>query len=172
MKVCCKAKHMDASSFIVLRAAISCGMWPGRIPGAAVGLSILTGKTHTRSHEQLRLGTLTGFQYFSCYLRGREELLVTINREAPTAAGHPESPGQGGLSIAPSPRKPISPDPLGKPPASPASREITAASDTECVFLIGAYQRYKSPFVWLRSGHLDAYTGPRPPPLARLRILQ
>ena len=129
---------------------------------------------------QLRLGTLTGFQYFSCYLRGREELLVTINREAHSAAGHLGSPGQGGLSIAPSPspRKPISPDPLGKPPASPASREITAASDTECVFLIGAYQRYKSPFVWLRSGHLDAYTGARAsawlpyPPLASLHLLE
>ena len=31
---------------------------------------------------------------------------------------------------------------MGKPPASPASREITAASETECVFLIGAYQRF------------------------------
>ena len=40
-------------------------------------------------HAQLRLGTLTGFQYFSCYLRGRQELLVTINREAPTVDGHP-----------------------------------------------------------------------------------
>ena len=38
---------------------------------------------------QLRLGTLTGFQYFSCYLRGREELLVTINRESPTVEEHP-----------------------------------------------------------------------------------
>ena len=92
--------------------------------------------------SQLRLGTLTGFQYFSCYLRGREELLVTINREAPAVdAGHLGSPTHGALQVAPSPRKPISPDPMGKPPASPASREITAAGDTECVFLIGAYQR-------------------------------
>jgi hypothetical protein len=41
------------------------------------------------------------------------------------------------MQVAPSPRKPISPDPMGKPPASPASREITAAGDSECVFLIG-----------------------------------
>lgn len=41
------------------------------------------------------------------------------------------------IQVAPSPRKPISPDPMGKPPASPASREITAAGDSECVFLIG-----------------------------------
>jgi len=55
-----------------------------------------------------------------------------------------DSPGQGGATaVAPSPRKPISPDPMGKPPASPASREMTSAADTECVFLIGAYQRYQ-----------------------------
>ena len=95
---------------------------------------------------QLRLGTLTGFQYFSCYLRGREELLVTINREVPAATGgHLGSPGDVTASPSPapspSPHKPISPDPLGKPPASPASREITNAADTECVFLAGVQQR-------------------------------
>jgi hypothetical protein len=60
---------------------------------------------------------------------------------APAVPCPARSPQQG-LQVAPSPRKPISPDPMGKPPASPASREITAASETECVFLIGAYQRY------------------------------
>ena len=65
------------------------------------------------------------------YLTAPAPLLIHLSR----------SPQQG-LQVAPSPRKPISPDPMGKPPASPASREITSASDNECVFLVGAYQRY------------------------------
>jgi hypothetical protein len=33
------------------------------------------------SKELLRVGTLKGFLHFHCYLRGREELMVTIPRE-------------------------------------------------------------------------------------------
>ena len=38
------------------------------------------------SKELLRVGTLKGFKYFSCYLRGREELLVEIRKVRHTAA--------------------------------------------------------------------------------------
>jgi hypothetical protein len=33
------------------------------------------------SKELLRVGTLKGFLHFHCYLRGREELVVTIPKE-------------------------------------------------------------------------------------------
>jgi len=72
-------------------------------------------------------------QHDGMWCRGGTEVSTFIS---PAQGGAP-----GGVQVAPSPRKPISPDPMGKPPASPASREITAAGDTECVFLIGAYQR-------------------------------
>ena len=61
------------------------------LSGDAVGGLFVNGEVESDDEkvEQLRLGTLTGFQYFSCYLRGREELLITINREAPAQAGSP-----------------------------------------------------------------------------------
>lgn len=34
--------------------------------------------------ELLRVGTLKGFKYFSCYLRGREELLIEIQKVSPS----------------------------------------------------------------------------------------
>ena len=40
------------------------------------------------SKDLLRVGTLKGFKYFSCYLRGREELLVEIKKV-------PSSPNPG-----------------------------------------------------------------------------
>ncbi len=40
----------------------------------------------TFSKEMLRLGTLRGFVHFTCYLRGREELLVTIKRSSEEAS--------------------------------------------------------------------------------------
>mmetsp|Transcript_17048 Transcript_17048/g.34117 ORF Transcript_17048/g.34117 Transcript_17048/m.34117 type:complete len:244 (+) Transcript_17048:130-861(+) len=113
------------------------------------------------SKEMLRVGTLRGFMNFSCYLRGREELLITISKRPTTeidnaSAANPTVPLQ-----AMSPAKPINSDPTGKPPASPAARDALTAnsSETECVYLLGAYQRYKSPFVWLRGGNLDQYSG-------------
>lgn len=131
---CASPRRLAASDG--LRGAVSArGRWP-----------VADARVACARGWQLRLGTLTGFQYFSCYLRGREELLVTINREVPAATGgHLGSPGDVTKSPSPapspSPHKPISPDPLGKPPASPASREITNAADTECVFRAGVQQR-------------------------------
>ncbi|EKX35043.1 hypothetical protein GUITHDRAFT_118793 [Guillardia theta CCMP2712] len=119
------------------------------------------------SKEMLRIGTLQGFKHFKCYLRGREELLVTVPRvlvqtaeatEAEAAASYGIISVSSNELYSSSPAKRISPDNRGRAPASPADKETARASELECVFLIGAYVRYKSPYVWLRSGDLDGYT--------------
>mmetsp|Transcript_52884 Transcript_52884/g.125851 ORF Transcript_52884/g.125851 Transcript_52884/m.125851 type:complete len:239 (+) Transcript_52884:226-942(+) len=116
------------------------------------------------SKDMLRFGTLQGFACFTMYLRGREELLLTVRNHAVASEGEATDAGGSMLfsaaqaAVPPSPARICSPDTNGKPPASPAGKEHIAQED-HCVFLIGAYQRYKSPFVWLRSGKLDTYVG-------------
>eukprot|EP00741_Cyanophora_paradoxa_P021271 tig00021348_g20531.t1 len=99
--------------------------------------------------DSLRFGCLKGFKYFSLYLRGREELLVTVTNKAERSDA-PFSPSK------PSPSRATYFHSLddGLPPASPSEREAAdAAPSDETVFLIGGYARYKCPYVWLRSNH-------------------
>jgi len=117
--------------------------------------------------DMLKMGTLRGFLHFSCYLRGREELLVTIPRYAPPEQAQffdQQTQGRNGIPslegvelYASSPLQTrVSPDVKGMPPASPAQPwEEGAENSTHNVFLIGGYTRYKSPFVWLRSGSVE-----------------
>mmetsp|Transcript_13379 Transcript_13379/g.31339 ORF Transcript_13379/g.31339 Transcript_13379/m.31339 type:complete len:282 (-) Transcript_13379:217-1062(-) len=124
--------------------------------------------------DMMKMGTLRGFLHFSCYLRGREELLVTIPRYAPpeqphyfdqevqgnsTAAAIPALDGVELYSSSPMQTR-VSPDVKGMPPASPAQSpgEGDGGNANNNVFLIGGYTRYKSPFVWLRSGTLEGYS--------------
>mmetsp|Transcript_4962 Transcript_4962/g.8639 ORF Transcript_4962/g.8639 Transcript_4962/m.8639 type:complete len:228 (+) Transcript_4962:32-715(+) len=86
----------------------------------------------------LRLGNFKCFHHFQLYLKGREELVVTVHS-----------------GVLPSPRviqfKAIkagaSSNPL--PPASPA--QVDGRNPDTTVFLIGAYAKYNWPYVWLRS---------------------
>jgi len=73
----------------------------------------------------LSLGCLKGFKLFSLYLRGREELLVTIGSTDNTQ------------------KKDV--DEFG--------------GSNNVVFLVGAYARYKCPFVWVRSNHTQLPSG-------------
>eukprot|EP00242_Pyramimonas_sp_CCMP2087_P007757 CAMPEP_0198218126 /NCGR_PEP_ID=MMETSP1445-20131203/67554_1 /TAXON_ID=36898 /ORGANISM="Pyramimonas sp., Strain CCMP2087" /LENGTH=216 /DNA_ID=CAMNT_0043895035 /DNA_START=259 /DNA_END=909 /DNA_ORIENTATION=+ len=90
----------------------------------------------------LRFGCLGEFKHFGLYLRGREELLVTVRHNA-------------SLDMCPTPKITRSAT-FGErsehvPPASPATREMQQIDPKETVFLIGAYARYNWPYVWLRS---------------------
>eukprot|EP00899_Mesostigma_viride_P004104 jgi/Mesvir1/13695/Mv02128-RA.1 len=84
----------------------------------------------------LRFGTLRHFRHFSLYLRGREELLVNLHAN-PSAA---RAPGFSMMSTV-----------GGLPPASPATSDVGEDTGSDIVFLIGAYARYKWPYVWLRT---------------------
>ena len=104
--------------------------------------------------ETSRLGTLRGFKHFEVELRGREELLVTLQ-----------------IGSEPSPSVEIEPMAQSNalPPASPCNRERESPrwgdlkpSDLglaqKVVFLVGGYAHYNCPYVWVREGH--ALLGP------------
>uniref|UniRef100_A0A7S0RIM6 DUF7886 domain-containing protein n=1 Tax=Chlamydomonas leiostraca TaxID=1034604 RepID=A0A7S0RIM6_9CHLO len=89
----------------------------------------------------LRMGNIKCFAHFHLYLKGREELVVTVFTGAQAS--------------------PRAPQPLFKaidttgnnqfPPASPATHELDVNNPEVTVFLIGAYAKYNWPYVWLRS---------------------
>lgn len=100
--------------------------------------------------ECLRFGCLKEFVHFSLYLRGREELLVTVHANTVSNTGTPSK-----FSVPPSPIKMmLLENPADKsfhvPPASPAGHE-GEKDENESMFLLGGYARYKCPYVWLRS---------------------
>eukprot|EP00877_Chromochloris_zofingiensis_P014362 jgi/Chrzof1/917/Cz01g33160.t1 len=89
----------------------------------------------------LRVGNMKCFAHFSLYLKGREELVVTVYH---------------GL-LSPRTPPPITRVPTvgtatnALPPASPASHESDVNNPEVTVFLIGAYAKYNWPYVWMRS---------------------
>mmetsp|Transcript_44128 Transcript_44128/g.112628 ORF Transcript_44128/g.112628 Transcript_44128/m.112628 type:complete len:237 (-) Transcript_44128:116-826(-) len=86
----------------------------------------------------LRFGNLRCFTHFSLYLKGREEVLVTVYHGATSPQASPPfgMVGMGANTL---------------PPASPATREMGIDIPGETMFLVGAYARYSCPYVWLRS---------------------
>lgn len=98
------------------------------------------------------MGCVRGFCYFSLYLRGREELLVSVQ---PTRSpdGNDDAPFLMRAGSSAGGSTPLF-DATGVrlPPASPADARTPASrSDATTVFLVAGYARYKCPFVWLRS---------------------
>lgn len=90
--------------------------------------------------DSLRVGTLKCFAHFALYLKGREELLVTVfHGLLPSHA-----PPMARISISGTMGQ-------GLPPASPASHEQDVHNPEVTVFLVGAYAKYDWPYVWLRS---------------------
>lgn len=90
----------------------------------------------------LRFGNLKCFQHFQLYLKGREELVVTVftgGVTSPRAAAPVFKAIQAGSSAN------------QLPPASPAAHELDVHNSEVTVFLIGAYAKYNWPYVWLRS---------------------
>ncbi|KAI8477151.1 MAG: hypothetical protein J3K34DRAFT_453096 [Monoraphidium minutum] len=90
----------------------------------------------------LRLGNLKCFSHFSLYLKGREELVVTIFHGLIPASQQPPIARVGSVGGAAN---------NALPPASPASHEHDVSNPEVTVFLIGAYAKYNWPYVWLRS---------------------
>ncbi|KAM4747318.1 uncharacterized protein WCC33_004895 [Rhinophrynus dorsalis] len=102
------------------------------------------------------LGSLQGFRYFQPWLRGREEILLTVVNEDLNC---PSLRSPVSLSSDSSCHIPV----IGAdhthrasghlPPASPCDREI-AIPETHCtLFLLAAYAKYGRPYVWVRSNH-------------------
>lgn len=88
----------------------------------------------------LRVGALKCFTHFHLYLKGREELVVTV------FTGAQSSPRN-----LPPFQAINSSNGNAFPPASPANNELDVHNPEVTVFLIGAYAKYNFPYVWLRS---------------------
>ncbi|KAM8972617.1 uncharacterized protein RCH25_018366 [Pelodytes ibericus] len=103
------------------------------------------------------LGSLQGFRYFQPWLRGREEILMTVINEDLNC---PSLRSPVSLSSESSCHIPVfgsdqTPHRVSAllPPASPCDREI-AIPETHCtLFLLAAYAKYGRPYVWVRSNH-------------------
>ncbi|XP_035267192.1 uncharacterized protein si:dkey-19b23.7 isoform X2 [Anguilla rostrata] len=120
------------------------------------------------------LGSLQGFRYFQPWLRGREELLLTIVNEdlGWHSPGFPVSmassfssttAGSSSSSDVSSPLSGVQPT-QGPPqqassneahllPASPSEREIAVPEINCTLFLLAGYAKYGRPYAWIRSNH-------------------
>uniref|UniRef100_A0A8C3ADC4 Si:dkey-19b23.7 n=1 Tax=Cyclopterus lumpus TaxID=8103 RepID=A0A8C3ADC4_CYCLU len=91
------------------------------------------------------LGSLQGFKYFQPWLRGKEELLLTVVNEDLTPP-HWTPP----LSLC------VLREPSGAEhllPASPSEREIAVPEVNCTLFLLAGYVKYGRPYAWIRSNH-------------------
>uniref|UniRef100_V9L3X5 DUF7886 domain-containing protein n=1 Tax=Callorhinchus milii TaxID=7868 RepID=V9L3X5_CALMI len=117
------------------------------------------------------LGSLQGFRYFSCWLRGCEELSLTVlSRDVscwPGCANGGSRPPPGGRGeswvtvcdeFSQSGLTPLqkrfghySDLEPSLPPASPCEQEISRPELNSSLFLLAGYARYMQPYVWFRS---------------------
>nr|XP_015196119.1 PREDICTED: uncharacterized protein LOC107076591 [Lepisosteus oculatus] len=118
------------------------------------------------------LGSLQGFRYFQPWLRGREELLLTVVNED---LGW-RSPGfPGSMASSPGSSSSSSTSSSGNAgdlsrdeqalllsnrisegyllPASPSDREIAVPEMNCTLFLLAGYAKYGRPYAWIRSNH-------------------
>ncbi|XP_067879710.1 uncharacterized protein si:dkey-19b23.7 [Heterodontus francisci] len=123
--------------------------------------------------DMVVLGSLQGFRYFQPWLRGREELLLTVVNEDVSwrSASFPgsliNSPDEDfGAAELPYADQSLLASlrsqkrmsgcghaDVGLPPASPCDREIALPELNCTLFLLACYAKYQCPYVWIRSNH-------------------
>uniref|UniRef100_A0A3Q3IPG2 DUF7886 domain-containing protein n=1 Tax=Monopterus albus TaxID=43700 RepID=A0A3Q3IPG2_MONAL len=122
------------------------------------------------------LGSLQGFKYFQPWLRGKEELLLTVVNEdlgwrspgfvvsrassyssTSSCNSSDASPSSSSPSLASQSSSPLAGEPLGLQdtllPASPSEREIAVPEVNCTLFLLAGYVKYGRPYAWIRSNH-------------------
>ncbi|CAI2191002.1 189_t:CDS:2 [Funneliformis geosporum] len=104
----------------------------------------------------LSVGCLKGFKHFEVYLRGREELLLRVYIDSNNKSNSNLESNRlnyNSLSLAKS-HLSYGSDYMDiiLPPSSPLDKDLEK-DETNHVFLIAGYARYKCPYVWLRSNH-------------------
>ncbi|XP_043933270.1 uncharacterized protein LOC122806697 isoform X5 [Protopterus annectens] len=112
--------------------------------------------------EMMLLGSLQGFRYFQPWLRGKEELLLTVVNEDAVWQSHYPLPAPNVLSVQCQDQNlrlsPSREEMAGNmedmvPPASPYEREISMPGTNCTLFLLAVYAKYQHPYVWIRSSH-------------------
>ncbi|KAG0177243.1 hypothetical protein DFQ29_005062 [Apophysomyces sp. BC1021] len=97
--------------------------------------------------ECLAFGSLRGFKHFEVFLRGREELLLSVYDPKKTLPARRE----------PSTLMPVAllQHRVQEPkPWSPADQDLKNEND-RTVFLVAGYARYKCPYVWTTENDTD-----------------
>lgn len=98
------------------------------------------------SQEMQVVGCLEGFKHFTMYLRSSEELVITVlNSNKDT-----ENVATDRLEL-------VNFDPVmidrEHPPSSPCRHTPSFEDDEYTSYLVGCYETYRRPFVWVRTGH-------------------
>lgn len=122
----------------------------------------------TAFHRHVLQGaTSVGFRYFDLYVRGREEILVVVHQPHD---GYPVTRAGSANDLLATNSNMIKASLFDlnnienmselrvhtdntEPPASPCETEIYKPKRGDTAFLVGSYQRYKRPLVWIRSHH-------------------
>ncbi|KAJ1965331.1 hypothetical protein IWQ62_002689 [Dispira parvispora] len=97
------------------------------------------------------VGSLKGFKYLDLIIRGREELLLRVRNDYPNIQPSPSDPIPPNSTIVLNTSLQKQTNPI-QPPQSPIDADLQQ-DDTHTTFLIAAYNRYRCPYVWLRSHH-------------------
>ncbi|XP_052784276.1 uncharacterized protein LOC128220064 [Mya arenaria] len=130
--------------------------------------------------EMLKLGTVKGFKHFAMYMRGREEMVLSVvNTPQALSSSLPSNPvsiqsdhrkmsksgsfssnnlpyDQRSLMLSMRSQVILSTHgvkDVGLPPASPSEEESLPTDERSTLFLIAGYGRYNCPYVWVRSNH-------------------
>ncbi|KAH3807257.1 uncharacterized protein LOC127833664 [Dreissena polymorpha] len=130
--------------------------------------------------EMLKFGTVKGFKHFAMYMRGREEMVLSVvNTPQMLSSATPIAPeslpvdkrklsksesfssmnlpyDQRSLMLSIRSQMILSTHgvkDVGLPPASPSEEESLVTDDRSTLFLIAGYGRYSCPYVWVRSNH-------------------
>jgi len=121
-------------------------------------MSVFSSVTRTKLHvpdkrkmllfsQQMQfIGCQQGFKHISLYLRSPEELMVTVannNTNAKDIADDKLDQVNFDAGLADS----------NHPPSSPCVHAQSYEDEEYTVYLIGCYEKYLRPFVWLRTGH-------------------
>lgn len=127
--------------------------------------------------EMLKMGTVKGFKYFAMYMRGREEMVISVLNH-PVSVSSPVHSRPEVETFERRPSESFSSNNLpydqrslmlsvrsqmilsthgvkdvGLPPASPSEEESLPTDDRSTLFLLAGYARYSCPYVWVRSNH-------------------
>uniref|UniRef100_A0A3P9IXJ8 Si:dkey-19b23.7 n=1 Tax=Oryzias latipes TaxID=8090 RepID=A0A3P9IXJ8_ORYLA len=139
------------------------------------GRTSITGKRERETKRKLQhflndlalLGSLQGFKYFQPWLRGKEELLLTVVNEDLVSVYSPSLASGSSSPVPGDPEGPQSPPQLSKKhiflgrkfseehllPASPSEGEIAIPEVNCTLFLLAGYIKYGRPYAWIRSNH-------------------
>lgn len=128
--------------------------------------------------EMLKMGTVKGFKYFAMYMRGREELVLSVLNQPQSFSNSTKRDSEAMEHKRLSKSESFSSNNLpydqrslllsirsqmvlsthgvkdvGLPPASPSDKESLPVDENSTLFLIAGYGRYNCPYVWVRSNH-------------------